>query len=306
MAPVTETRPAHARRLLVYGGHGQIGQELGCFGTRSGLTIEAPARTDADITEPKDVRRTMADSTFDAVVNLAAYTNVDQAKAEPDKAFAINADGALTVAEACHDFAIPLIHFSTDFVFDGCKTGDCSEIDRPNPISTYGASKEAGERAVRNALERHIILRTSWVFGRAGRNFVKSMLRLADEHTRLIVVVDQKTCPTAAAFIAETIVTPIGLLDRRSWGTYHLAGAGATTRYRFAEEIFKERERLTGQAAPILNPVQTAASPASAAWPANSALDCMRLTRTFGIAPRDRRQDLSTVVRELLQPGHER
>ncbi len=164
--------------------------------------------------------------TPDLAINLAAYTAVDRAESEPDQAWAVNCAGAAHIAAACGENATPLIHLSTDYVFDGRKTEPYREDDAVGPLGVYGRSKEAGERAVRAALAQHVILRTAWVFGAYGANFVKTMLRLAAERSVLRVVADQRGCPTAAADIAAALMLIAGHIERgeAKWGTYHFAG----------------------------------------------------------------------------------
>jgi dTDP-4-dehydrorhamnose reductase len=236
----------------------------------------------------------------DMVINAAAYTAVDRAESEPDAAWAANCTGPARLAAACREAAIPLIHISTDYVFDGSKAGTYREDDPVNPLGVYGRSKEAGDRAIREALAEHVILRTAWVYSAHGHNFVKTMLRLAGERPVLRVVADQTGSPTSAADIAAAIAGVVRRLAAggAQWGTYHFVGAGAVTWHGFAEAIF-------GLAAPWRGPpprveaITTADYPTPARRPANSVLDCRYIGEAFGITPRPWREALADVIREL-------
>ena len=289
--------------LLVFGGGGQIGHEL-CRAThRSGARVTGLGHAAVDITRIDDVLKAVGESRPAVVVNAAAYTRVDQAESEPDAAFTVNRDGARHVAEACREAGAALIHLSTDYVFDGTKPAAYDEDDAVNPLGVYAKSKEAGERAVRDALGRHVILRTSWVFGAKGGNFVKAMLRAAGEGDELRVVDDQFGCPTPAMYVAEAILAMAPAVAGGKSGTFHFSAAGRTSWHGFAKEIFARRREITGQPSPPLRPVATADRPAPAPRPANSELDCSRLAATFGVAQRSWRHGLVDVLNELLKEG---
>src|SRR6516162_3493886 len=189
-------------KILVFGAGGQIGREVCRAAWFPRYTITPLDRKVIDITNGAAVSAVLAREAPDLMINLAAYTAVDRAESEPEAAWAVNCAGAAHIAAACGENATPLIHLSTDYVFDGRKTEAYLEDDAVGPLGVYGRSKEAGERAVRAALARHVIFRTAWVFGAHGANFVKTMLRLAAERPVLRVVADQRGCPTAAADIA--------------------------------------------------------------------------------------------------------
>jgi dTDP-4-dehydrorhamnose reductase len=241
----------------------------------------------------------------DLVINLAAYTAVDRAESEPESAWAVNCAGAAHVAAACGEGTTPLIQLSTDYVFDGCKLGAYREEDPVNPLGVYGRSKEAGERAVRAAVPHHIILRTAWVYGAHGTNFVKTMLRLGAERPSLRVVADQQGCPTAAADIASALMAIAGKIERggANWGTFNFTGAGSTSWHGFAEEIFDVATGLGSWpvgSKPLVEAITTDQYPTPARRPMNSVLDCRKIAETFGISPPQWRTSLQVVVRELL------
>ncbi len=288
-------------KILVFGRAGQVASELRRAAWPSGFAVKCLGREEVDITRTDDVRRAVVGSGAAVVVNAAAYNAVDKAESEREAAFAVNRDGPAHVAQACASADVPLIHISTDYVFDGEKDGAYVEDDPVNPVSVYGASKEAGERAVRERRPAHVILRTAWVYGAHGHNFVKTMLRLGRERDELTVVADQWGCPTAAGDIAAAIVEIARqVLDRRfnAWGTYHYCGTGVTSWHGFAEAIFDLALHYTGRR-PRIKAVTTAEYSMPAWRPANSVLDCSRLTRTFGITPKPWRDSLASVIREL-------
>ena len=287
-------------KLLVLGAGGQVGRALRRHSWPVGKAMTALNRGGLDITRREAVSATMAGSRPDIVVNAAAYTAVDRAEAEPDLAWAANCDGAAHVAAACRDAGVPLIHISTDYVFDGTKAGPYREDDPVNPLGVYGASKEAGERAVRATLPEHVILRTASVYSAHGNNFVTTMLRLGGNRPVLRVVADQTGSPTAAADIAGAIARiarDIGA-GNTAWGTYHFVGAGAVTRHGFAEAIFELAEYRRGPK-PRIEAIATADYPTPAQRPANSVLDCTRIREVFGIEPRPWRTALAEIIAEL-------
>jgi dTDP-4-dehydrorhamnose reductase len=269
----------------------------------AGISLVGLGRHDLDVTDRDAVRGALDRYRPKLIVNAAGYTAVDRAESEPDAAFAINADGPAYLAEAAAVAGIPLVHLSTDYVFDGAKAAPYDEADPVRPLSVYGASKAAGERAVRERLDRHLIMRTSWVFSTHGTNFVRTMLRLGRERDRLHVVADQWGCPTGAADLAEAIlgIAHQILVDRRgdAWGTYHFAGRGATNWRGFAEAIFERAEPFWGRR-PEVMPIATADYPTPALRPAASVLDCTRFDRTFALPRRPWTERLDVVVRNLL------
>lgn len=292
-------------RVLLLGGNGQVGREvtLAAAGDATS-TVLAPPRQAVDLADPAAVTGAVRDAAPDVVINAAAYTAVDRAEGDEAAAFAANATGPGHLAAACAAVGVPLLHLSTDYVFDGTRTGAYVEDDPVRPLGVYGASKEAGERAIRAALDRHVIIRTSWVFSRHGNNFVRTMLRLGAERPELRVVADQVGRPTAARDIAVALSSVarrvLATGSDGPWGTYHFSGAGRTTWHGFAEEIFAVRRRLTGAEPPVVHPITTAEYPTPARRPANSELDCARIAAGFGVVPPDWRIALEADVAALL------
>jgi dTDP-4-dehydrorhamnose reductase len=217
--------------MLVFGGNGQLGRELVRTAASRQVPLTALARMDTDITDAAAVRAALAKYRPTLVINAAAYTNVDRAESDQAAAAAVNADGPAIVARACAQADIPLLHISTDYVFNGQKSAPTIESDPTAPLSVYGRTKAAGEVAVRDNLPRHIILRTAWLYGEFGRNFLKTMVRLAAERNELRVVDDQYGSPTSTRDLAAAILRIAPRLGGGAevWGTYHFTGAGTTT-----------------------------------------------------------------------------
>lgn len=289
-----------ARELLLLGSEGQLGREIAKLGKRHGFSISSQSHRMLDINDSAMLRRTLDQGFFDVVINAAAYTAVDRAESEEARAMAVNRDGAACVAKACRERGVALIHVSTDYVFDGSKGGAYREDDPVHPLNVYGRSKLAGEEALRAALPAHAILRTSWVFGAAGGNFVKTMLRLGGEREELAIVADQFGCPTPAAALAGAVLAVAERLDETTYGTYHCAGAERTSWYDFAHAIFIGQEEITGRKGPKLRPIATADYPTAARRPPDSTLDSSLFQATFGQAPIDWRGGLKDVLRDLL------
>jgi dTDP-4-dehydrorhamnose reductase len=289
-------------RVLVFGGGGQVGFDLARGRWPAGFAVRPLARDEADITDPEAVAAAFRAAEPGLVVNLAAYTAVDRAESEPERAWAVNCTGALNLARACAERGVPLVQLSTDYVFDGTKSEPYGEDDPVNPLGVYGASKEAGERAVREALDAHVILRTQWVYGVHGANFVKTMLRLGREREVVRVVADQRGRPTAAADIAAALVALAEQIAAGSgnWGTYHYAGAGITTWHGFAEAVFDLAAPRLGRR-PKVEAIATADYPTPARRPLNAVLDCGKIGRDFGIRPPSWQESLEAMLDELLR-----
>ena len=283
------------RKILVFGANGQVGRELT---TRArGLAVGFD-RASVDICVEAEVQQAVRDHAPASIINAAAYTAVDRAETEPDEALRVNRDGAAILAETAASAGVPIIHLSTDYVFDGTKGTPYSEDDPVAPLGVYGLSKAEGERAVREICPRHLILRTAWVYSPFGTNFVRTMLRLAAKRPELQIVNDQTGCPTAAADIAATILAVITKARQpgfTEWGTYHYRGGDVVTWYAFATLIFEVATRY-GQKAPRLVPISTADYPTPALRPAYSVLAVDKVERVFGI----RSRPLSESLRECL------
>jgi dTDP-4-dehydrorhamnose reductase len=287
----------------VIGRIGQIGCELARAAWPEGARVGFVDRDELDLAQGDAVCRYVADWRPDIVVNAAAYTAVDQAESEPEIAFAVNRDGPAAVADACREIGAALIHFSTDYVFDGGKSGPYTEDDPVNPLSVYGASKAAGDAAIRERLDRHVILRTAWVYSPIGRNFVKTMLRLGAERDRLGVVADQHGCPTAAADAARAvidIVAALGAERPHGFGTFNFCGNGATTWHGFASAIFDGAIRRGLPAPRLVEAIATEAYPTPAARPRNSVLDCAKIARVYGIVAPAWQASLARCLDELV------
>ena len=293
--------------VLVFGAGGQIGRELIDQPWPNGLRVVGADRASTDIADRAAVGHTFARMRPALVVNAAAYTAVDKAEQDSARAFAVNRDGAAHLAEACAAQSVPLIHLSTDYVFDGAKPGAYLEDDPVAPLGVYGASKEAGEAAIRARCAAHVILRTAWVFGAHGNNFVKTMLRLGAERPTLGIVADQRGCPTEAADIARAIAriaatvldAPDASRQSSRFGTFHYVGAPATTWHDFAEAIFRG-VAARGRKVPALTAITTADYPTPARRPVNSVLATDKLGRAYGIAPCDWPAALDRVLAALI------
>lgn len=289
-------------KLLITGAEGQVGTQLQRQAAALGWQSLGVDRDALDITDAAAVRAAISEFGPDAVINAAAYTAVDRAESEADAAFAVNRDGPAHLARACEEAAIPLVHYSTDYVFDGSRQGGYVETDATAPLGVYGESKLAGEEAVRKGCGRHLILRSSWVFSAHGHNFVKTMLRLGAEREELAVVADQHGKPTAATELARLTLALLAMLAGGSekWGTYHLAQPQATSWHGFAEEVFAEARRQ-GVVLKVGNvrAITTAEYPTPARRPANSELDCSKLEAAFGLTIRPWKQSLAEVIAEL-------
>jgi dTDP-4-dehydrorhamnose reductase len=285
--------------LILVFGLGQLGQNLARAGAERQVPLIALDRAQADITDPAAVRAAIAQARPDLVVNAAAYTKVDLAETESEAAFRVNEGGAAIVGEACA--GIPLVHISTDFVFDGAKSGPYVEDDPVAPLNVYGRSKAAGEQAIRRTSPRHVIIRSSWIFGEFGHNFLKTMLRLAATRDELRVVADQRGSPTSTRDLAAAIleIAPRLVAGADVWGTYHFTGSGTTTWHGFASRIVAAQAPLTGRNPPV-TAITTAEFPSPARRPANSQLDCGRFERTFGFRGRPWTEETDAITSALV------
>lgn len=277
-------------KLLIVGAKGQVGRCL-CLQAPEGWQVLAVDRDELDISEREAVLRTVAQWQPDVIINAAAHTAVDKAETDIDASYAINRDGPAFLAEAAQQVGAVLLHISTDYVFAGDKDGLYVETDPVDPQGVYGASKLAGEQAVVEHCSQHLILRTAWVFGEHGNNFVKTMLRVAAQRDSLGVVADQFGGPTYAGDIAAALLTMAQQAlqpDFSAWGVYHYAGEPHVSWFGFATSIFNVAvaQRLLTRA-PQVNAIATCDYPTPAQRPANSRLDCRKIQLVFGIAPSD-------------------
>jgi len=289
-------------KVVVLGSLGQVGFELMRAAWPAGTELVGLSRAELDVVDGAAVGDALIALRPSIVVNATAYTAVDRAESEPALAFAVNCDGAGHVAGACAKTGAVLIHYSTDYVFDGSKPEPYCEDDPVAPLGVYGKSKEAGERRVRELCPAHLILRTSWVFGAHGHNFVKTMLRLAGEREELRVVADQIGGPTGAAGLARTTIACIPALASGAapWGTYHLSGTPATSWHGLTAAILECAAAATGRPSPRLAAIATADYPTPARRPANSVLDCSRIAARLGVAQPPWRDELNAIVLQRL------
>ncbi|MGB7891201.1 MAG: dTDP-4-dehydrorhamnose reductase [Microcoleus sp.] len=284
-------------KILLAGGSGQLAQELQAILLSSGEVI-AVDRTRLDLSQPESIRQAMAEIQPDLVVNGGAYTAVDKAESEPELAHAVNGIAPGIFAEECEKLGASLIHFSTDYVFDGSHGSAYLETDSTNPLGTYGKSKLAGEEAIRKAGNRHIIIRTAWVYGNGGKgNFVKTMLRLGKEREEIRVVADQIGSPTWTGDLSAATSQIIPLLGPESFGTYQYTNSGVCSWYDFAIAIFEEAAQL-GLPLKVQRviPITTAEYPTPAKRPAFSVLSTVKISALLGTYPPHWRQGLRKML----------
>jgi len=288
--------------ILLFGGNGQVGRELTRAAVARATPLVSLAHAEADIADRTAVAAAIARHKPALVVNTAAFTKVDLAETEIEAAQRANEAGPAILAAACARAGVPLIHLSTDYVFDGEKTGAYVEGDAISPINNYGRSKAAGEQAVRKAAARHVILRTSWVYGEFGHNFLKTVVRLAATKDELRMVGDQRGCPTATPDIADAIlhIAPQLSGGAGAWGTYHLAGTGVTTWHGFAARIVAAQAPLTGRA-PRVSAIAARDFPAAARRPENSELDSSLFERVFGFRARPWTEQTDAITRIVVR-----
>ncbi len=276
---MSDTTPS----ILLLGATGQVGHELEHTLAPIG-TVQAPGRVNVDLADSESIRRAVRKVDPDLIVNAAAYTDVDGAEDEPERAATLNAEAPRVLAEAAREVEAWLVHYSTDYVFDGEKHTPYTEHDTPAPINVYGQTKWEGEQVLQDVGGRYVVLRTSWVYSHRRSNFVRTMLQLADEHDSLTVVDDQIGVPTWAGWLAEATAT-IGeqLLAAEDFsslrGLYHLAGTGQTSWYGFAQAIFAQ----FGRADVAVEPVPSTEYPTPAPRPAYTVLDSSRARTTFDL-----------------------
>lgn len=301
-------------RILLTGASGQVGGDviplLRPFGT-----VIAPLHSDLDLGDAAGIRKFIRDIRPDWIVNAAAYTAVDKSESEPGLAYAINGEAPGIIGETAAELGIPVIHFSTDYVFDGSGTTPWIETDAPGPLGVYGASKLAGERALAASGAAHLIFRTSWVYSSRGTNFLLTIFRLAQQREELRIVDDQHGAPTWSRDLARLVVQVMTRFSaqransvaavqesvRAVQGIYHAACSGETTWFGFAQEFL----RVAGEARPDLKlarlvPIVTSEYPTPAKRPANSRLNCVRLRDVFGFTMRNWQESTAEVMAEVL------
>lgn len=278
--------------ILVFGRNGQVAREL----ARLKPDAIFLGRDEADLSKPDAAKAAIEAIRPKAVLNAAAYTQVDNAETEQELAFAINADAPGEMAAACARAGIPILHLSTDYVFDGSRQSASAPYDPTAPLNVYGSSKRAGETLIEASGTTYAVLRTSWVFSSTGANFVKTMLRLSEQHKVLRIVADQIGGPTPAAAIAETSLKMLATIEKapQTSGIYHFSGAPDCSWADFAQEIFRQARRDTE-----VQRISTAEFPTRAKRPQNSRLDCRSTWDTFGIGQPDWRRGLGIVLEEL-------
>ena len=293
--------------ILVTGANGQVGRSIVGSAPSANVSVVGLTRDDLDITNSRMVAEAFAKYKPAVLINAAAYTAVDKAESDSIQAYTINETGPETLAQACERAKIPLLHISTDYVFNGLSDRPYTELDEVQPLGVYGRSKEAGEQAVRKSLTEHIILRTSWVYSHDGANFVKTMIRLGQDRAELSVVDDQVGGPTSSEGIAQVLMKiALQYLSGKSieWGTYHYSGVPHVSWYEFAEEIFSQAHGIgliTGR--PKVTPIPSSQFPTPVERPKNSSLSAEKIADKFNVAPEDWRQSLQQVLHNVLNAG---
>ena len=290
-------------KVLITGANGQLGQELVRQAPTADFNVHGFTRPQLDITDENRVHQVFKRFSPSVVINAAAYTRVDQAEDESDLAFAVNKKGPAYLARYCADNGLALIHISTDYVFDGTKGRPYREDDPIAPLGIYGQSKAQGESIIRSTLPEHVILRTSWLYGVYGQNFVKTILRLAAEKTEMQVVADQFGSPTSAADLAKAVLIiagKIAMAGKIPWGTYHYCGKGITTWHGLAEKIIELAAPYSELKVRQVAPITTAQWPTPVKRPPYSALDCTRLESQFGIVRERWQRSLKQTIERIF------
>ncbi|MDH5633353.1 MAG: dTDP-4-dehydrorhamnose reductase [Gammaproteobacteria bacterium] len=289
-------------KILIAGANGQVGRELCRRSADQGHEYIGLGSAELDITNAQAVDAAVNAYQPDVVINAAAYTAVDKAEDEVDRAFAVNRDGPANLARACHAAGIPLLHISTDYVFDGSATTPYKEEDPVKPLGVYGQSKLEGEQQVQVLCPHSVILRTAWVFSAHGNNFVKTMIRLARERDELRVVADQHGCPTSATGIADALLAMAPQLqaDQGKAGIYHFCQPEPTSWHGFAQAIMDSARPYGGIKVTTVQAIATSDYPTRAARPAYSVLDTKNVQDTFGLELRNWHASLEQVIDELL------
>ncbi len=288
--------------ILQFGATGQLAREM-LLRSSGGVAIKALSRAEVDVTDTEAIARAIAEAPdVDLVFNATAYAAVDKAESEPDLAYAVNTRAPEAMARACQARGVPLIHISTDMVFDGEKAGPYVEGDATNPLHVYGASKLAGERAVLEHCDRALVARVSWLFSALGQNFLQMMLKQGSSQPLLTVVDDQRACPTASSDVAGFMLSQAQRLSRQpagapEWGLLHLVNEGVATRYQMAQAIFELA--WPDRPLPAMQAVPTSAFPTPARRALNCQLDTAKLRSVFGLTLRPWREALEDTIEDL-------
>ncbi len=280
--------------VLVTGANGQLGQCLKALSSGcAGINFEFVSSAQLDIANRQDIDVFFRNKNYDYCINCAAYTAVDLAEKEEVKAFLINAESVQHLANACKVNSVTLIHFSTDFVFDGKKSSPYTEDDQPNPINVYGSSKLKGETYIQSVLEHYFIIRTSWLYSEYGHNFVKTMLRLSSEKDKLTIVNDQIGSPTHAMNLAEFVIRII-ISKSSQYGIYNYSNSGETSWHEFAKAIFELKQKKI-----TILPIPTTEYPTPASRPKYSVLNTQKAQRTFNIEIENWKTSLKKALQKL-------
>lgn len=293
------------KTIAIIGANGQLGSALEDQFQTTPFNIALARRPEVNLLNAASIQGFVADHKPSLVINAAAYTAVDNAESDPETAYAVNASGPAHLAEVCRSIGIPLIHYSTDYVFDGNKAGAYVEADPVAPMGIYGQSKVAGEGKIRAILPEHIIVRTAWLYGLQGNNFVKTMLKLGKTNKTLKVVNDQVGCPTFAGDLAKATLQIVGHVfsgANDAWGTYHYCNAGSSSWHAFATEIFRLAAQIPSyeMVCQAIDPIPTAEYPTPARRPPNSVLDCSRIRKAFDIEIPHWKETLARVMPDFV------
>lgn len=286
-------------KLLITGGEGQIATAMANRAPRAWRT-KFLSHSELDIGDEQAVKSIIKQFSPDAIINTAAFTAVDVAEKDPSKAFQVNHQAVVILASACAKEQIPLIHLSTDYVFDGHTSSPYLETDIPNPINAYGLSKLRGEQMIQKICAMHIILRVSSVFSPYKTNFVKTILKLSQQKSMIDVVADQLHCPTSADSIAAVLYEIVRGMSDKKWGIYHYCGSPPTTWHAFCEKIFQCNARYTDLKMPIARPIRSDEFGAVALRPHYSVLGCDKIRHSFGVSLPNWEDDLDGVI-EIIQ-----
>ena len=283
--------------IILLGGNGQLGSAIRLLAQQKNIAINAFSHEQLDINDAAQMRQVFSSIKPKFLINAAAYTAVDLAESHAAEAMQLNAYAAEMMAKLCAEYDCILIHPSTDYIFDGALSRSYTEEDEAAPINIYGVSKLLGEQLIQSACKKHIILRVSWVFSPQGKNFVKTILRLAQHKTELSVIDDQVGCPTAAAHIAAVIFTMINQIktDDKYFGVYHYCDQPLTTWYHFAMQIVAEAKKYSSIRLEKIIPITTNEYPLPAKRPLNSVLNCSKIARDFNIQQSDWRLELASI-----------